>query len=164
MKKDILQEIPKANKVDFLNKLSSGQFLLIKPYEPQPPLSFDLQEGNLYLCRETGKTMSQDQIESLPGYRMNIQLVSDRLQVAGKKPPSGIRLMPFSRTQYLDSLLKNKSEVVITFNESEGVFKSETDSYSFASLMQIGHDSPEVVFIMDKKTTEKYIELLEKWC
>lgn len=164
MKKDILQEIPKANKVDFLNKLSSGQFLLSKTYEPQPPLSFDLQEGNLYLCRETGKTMSKDEIESLPGYRMNIQLVSDRLQVAGKKPPSGIRLMPFSRTEYLDSLLKNKSEVVITFNEPEGIFKSETDSYSFDRLMQIRNDSPEVVFLMDKKTTEKYIELLEKWC
>lgn len=164
MKNDILQEIPKANKVDFLNKLSSGQFLLIKTYEPAPPLSFDLQPDGLFLCKETGKTMSQDQIESLPGYRFNFQLVSDRLQVAGKKPPSGIRLMPFSRTEYLDSLLKNKSDVAITYDESEGVFKSETDSYSFDRLMQIRHDSPEVVFLMDKKTTEKYIELLEKWC
>jgi len=52
MKKDFLKDIPKANKIDFLSKLQTGQFSLLKPYEPQPSLNFDLQENGLYKCRE----------------------------------------------------------------------------------------------------------------
>jgi len=112
------------------------------------------------VCINAAKT----QVSSLPGYRLNLQLVNDRLQVAGKKPPSGIVLIPFSKQEYLDSLLKNKSDVVITYDESDGNFKSENDFYSFERLMRIRNESPEVVFLMDEKTKLKYIELLEKWC
>lgn len=164
MKKDFLKEIPKSNKIEFLSKLKSGQFTLLPLYEPQPKLNFDLQENGLYKCKETGKILSQGQISNLPGYRMSIGLVSTREQVNQEKPPSGIVLMPYSKEEYLNSLLKNKSDVVITYDESDKMFKSTTESYSFEKLKRINNESPEVVFLMDEKTKLKYIELLEKWC
>jgi hypothetical protein len=107
MKKDLLQEISKDNKIDFLKKLSSGKFILGKPYDPPQPLSFDLQPDGLYLCKETGKLMSKEEIEFLPGYRMSIHLVATKEQVRNEKPPSGIVLTPYSKKEYLNSLLIN---------------------------------------------------------
>lgn len=107
MEKGVLSGITKANKIDFLNKLSSGKFVLNKPYEPPQPLSFDLQTDGLYLCKETGKALSKEEIESLPGYRIAIHLVSEREQVSKEKPPSSICLIPFSKEEYLSSLLEN---------------------------------------------------------
>ena len=166
MKKDFLKGISKENKKEFLNKLQSGQFTLLQLYEPQPPLSFDLQEDGLYKCREDGRILTSEQILILPGYRMNLQLVSNRLQVEGVKPPDGIRLMPYMENEYLDSLLKNKSDKVLTFDETDEKkpFKSDTDSYSFDDLMRLFHDSPEINFVMDEATAKKYLKCLENWC
>lgn len=107
MKKDFLREIPKDKKVDFLNKLQSGNFNLEKPYKPQPELNFKLQDNGLYKCKETGEKMSLDEIELLPGYRFSIELVSDPKQVQGTKPADGILLIPIAKDEYLDSLLKD---------------------------------------------------------
>lgn len=104
---DYLKGISKENKQSFLSKLQSGLYTLNKPYEPQPPLSFDLQENGLYKCQGTGKELTRHEIESLPGYRMSIELVSDRLQVTGEKPPSTIIKQPYMEAEYLDSLLTN---------------------------------------------------------
>lgn len=167
MKKDFLKEIPKENKKEFLTKLQSGKFTLLQPYEPQPPLSFDLQESGKYLCKETGKLMSKEEIESLPGYRMSIELVSDKLQVNHEKPPDGIRLMPYMENEYLNSLLKNKSDVNVTLDETneKRPFKCvETGvSYSFKEMQRLSTDE-NIDFYMDEKTKKKYIEELEKWC
>lgn len=165
MKKDFLKGISKENKKEFLSKLQSGKFSLLQPYEPQPRLSFDLQENGLYKCKETGKELTSQEIECLPGYRHTIELVSNKQQVNHEKPPSGIVLIPFTQQEYLNSLLKNKSDVVLTFDETEEKkpFKSDTDSYSFKDLMRINHDSPEIDFVMDEKTKIKYLECLENW-
>jgi len=163
MKKDFLRGLSKESKKEFLSKLQSGKFSLLKPYDPQPPLSFDLQENGKYLSKETGKLMSKEEIESLPGYRMSIELVSDKLQVANLKPPDGINLVPFTQEEYLNSLLKNKSDIHITFDKSDGKFKSENDSYSFEDIMRMNNESPEIEFIMDEETKLKYLECLEKW-
>ena len=66
----------------------------------------------------------------------------------------------------LNSLLKNKFDVVITFDESDikKPFKSKDNSYSFRDLMRINHDSPDIDFLMDELTKMKYLECLEKWC
>lgn len=166
MKKDFLKGISKENKRDFLAKLQSGKFNLLPAMEPQPPLNFDLQENGLYLCKEDGRMLTSEQILALPGYRMNIQLVADCLQVSGEKPPAGFVMVPFTESEYLDSLLKNKSAVVLTFDETDEKkpFKSETDSYSFKDLMRINGDSPEIVFCMDEKTAKQYVKCLENWC
>ena len=164
MDKSILSEIPASAKIDFLSKLQSGNFTLKDPYRPQPPLNFELQdEDGLYRCKETGILMSQEEIGSLPGYRLNIEIIKNRDQVSGGKPPSGISLMPFSRMEYLNSLLKNKDDKVLTFDEASGEFRTETESYSFEQLMQNFHDDLDS-FVMDGKTAKKYIESLEKWC
>lgn len=166
MKKDFLKEIPKANKVDFLSKLRSGQFNLIKPYEPQPELNLDLQENGLYLCKETSKEMSQAQIESLPGYRITIALVDTREQVAHQKPPSGFVMVPFSKDEYLASLLKNKNDVVIVFDATDPKkpFKSKDERYSFNDLMTSRNENPSIEFYMDETTKVEYLKALEKWC
>ena len=166
MNKNFLQGIPASAKIEFLNKLQSGRFELLAPYEPQPPLNFDLQEDGLYLCKETRVLFTKSEIEALPGYRLSIQLVDDRLQVAGKKPPSGIILMPYSKQEYLDSLLRGKNDIVVTWDESDEQkpFKGNDCNYSFNDLMRKNSENTDIAFIMDQKAREKYIELLEKWC
>lgn len=166
MKNEFLKGIPKANKIEFLNKLNSGQFTLKEPYKPQPSLTFDLLENGRYKCKQTGKIMSKGQIEALPGYRMTLELVSDRDQVANEKPPSGIVLIPFTLDEYLDSMLKSKFAEHIEYDPADTTkpFKSEKRSYSFEDLMRINRESPEIEFYMDEKTKLKYIEALEKWC
>jgi hypothetical protein len=106
--KDLLKGISKDNKRDFLAKLASKKFTLNKPYEPAQPLNFDLQEDGLYLCKEDGRKLTSQEIETLPGYRLAMELVSDRLQVSGEKPPDGYYLMPFTQEEYLNSLLKDE--------------------------------------------------------
>jgi hypothetical protein len=164
MKKDFLKGISKENKREFLNKLQSGQFELLPPYEPQPTLTFDLQSDGLYLCKEDGRKLSISEIEVLKGYRLNIELVSTRLQVVGKEPPDTIIKQPYTQEEYLNSLLKNKSAMTLTFDETDGQFKTDTDNYSFNQLIIINRESPEIEFYMDKKTNEKYLECLENWC
>jgi len=159
MNKEFLKGISKENKRDFLNKLQSGKFNLSKPYDPQPKLTFNLQGNGLYKCQETGQELTSQEIAFLPGYRMNIELVSDRLQVAGEKPPDSIIKVPFTQEEYLNSLLINKSAKVLTFDESDGKFKTETESYSFENLMRINTD-----FVMDEATAREYVSCLEKWC
>jgi hypothetical protein len=166
MKKNFLQGIPASAKIEFLNKLQSGRFELLAPYEPQPPLNFDLQEDGLYLCRETRVLFTKQEIEDLPGYRMSIELVSKREQVSGEKPPSSISLMPYSKVEYLNSLLRGKNDIIVTWDDSseQKPFKSHDCNYSFNDLMRINHETTDIAFIMDQKAREKYVELLEKWC
>jgi len=166
MKKDFLKGISKEVKKEFLSKLSSGNYILNKPYDPAPRLTFDLQESGMYKCNETGKELSKEEIESLPGYQIDIQLISERNQVIGigTKAPDTIKKIPYSQDRYLNSLLKKKSDIHITFDESDRKFKSETESYSFNELMRFNHDNPEVKFIMDKVTAGQYAEFLKKWC
>ena len=102
---EFLKGVSKENKKEFLSKLQSGLYTLNKLYEPQPPLNFDLQESGLYKCQETGKELTKDEVYKLPGYRGGIQLVSEREQVTGQKPPDNIILMPYMESEYLDSLL-----------------------------------------------------------
>ena len=116
MKDDFLKGIPKAKKIDFLNKLKSGQFTLLEPYEPQPSLTFDLLENGKYKCKQTGKVMTKGQIEALPGYKMTLELVGTREQVAKEKPPSGIVLIPYTMDEYLTSLLKSAFAEHIEFD------------------------------------------------
>lgn len=166
MKDDILKGIPKANKIDFLNKLNSGQFTLTETYKPQPSLTFDLLENGKYKCKQTGKVMSKGQIEALPGYKMTLELVGTREQVANEKPPSGIVLIPYSQDEYLASMLKSKFAEHISFDPEDPnkPFKSEKRSYSFEDLMRINRESPQIEFYMNESTKLKYIEALEKWC
>lgn len=162
--KNVLRGISKEGKREFLSKLQSGNFTLLPAYEPAQTKSFDLQENGLYKCKESGEELTSEQILALPGYRMNLQLVSTRLQVAGEKPPSGYVLIPWTEQEYLNSLLKNKSDQVLTFDQAEGKFKTNTDSYTFTELMRLKHDGQNNDFIMDELTTKKYLEYLEKWC
>jgi hypothetical protein len=119
MKKESLSKISKRAKVDFLKKLQTGKFELAEAYTPAPKLNFDLiPESGLYLCKETGKEMTKEEIEALPGYRLNLQLVDDRAQVRGEKPPSGIMLFPYSRDEYLNSLLKNPDDKYLSRDEA----------------------------------------------
>lgn len=166
MKKNFIQGIPASAKIEFLNKLQSGRFELLAPYEPQPPLNFDLQEDGLYLCKETRVLLSKAEIEALPGYRMSFELVSKREQVSGEKPPSSISLMPYSKVEYLNSLLRGKNDIVVTWDESDEQkpFKSHDCNYSFNDLMRKNSENTDIAFIMDQKAKEKYVELLEKWC
>ena len=122
MKKETLRHISKGAKVDFLNKLGSGKYKLGETYTPAPKLTFDIvPETGKYLCKETGKFMSKEEIESLEGYRLNLELISERSQVAGigNKLPDGIVLVPYSKEQYLDSLLKNPDEKYLTRDEAK---------------------------------------------
>lgn len=167
MKKDFLQGISKENKKEFLTKLQSGKFILLPPYEPQKEVTFDLIPGtDLFLCKEDGRKLTENEIYSLPGYRMSLHLVDKTAQVRHEEPPSSIILVPCMEHEYLDSLLKNKSDVVITFDETDEKkpFRSKDNSYSFKDLKRINSESPEVVFLMDEKTKLKYLECLEKWC
>jgi len=161
---EFLKGVSKEIKKSFLAKLQSGKYVLGTVYDPQPGLTFDKQESGKYKCRQTGELMSQDEIESLQGYRMDIDLVSDRDQVAGNKPPDSIVKMPYTQAEYLDSLLINKSTKVLTWDETIGKFRTETDIYTFNQLMRINHDSPDIKFLMNELTKKKYIECLEKWC
>ena len=166
MKKDILRQIPKGKKVEFLNKLQSGNFNLLKPYNPQPGLNFDLQENGLYLCKETGKELTKEQIVSLPGYKIQLELVGNKLQISGEKPASGYVLVPFSKNEYLASLLRNKADVILTFDETDKTspFKSGNNAYSFNELMTMRNESPGITFLMDQRTKNEYLKALEKWC
>jgi len=164
MNKEFLKRINKEVKKEFLAKLQSGDFILQPAYEPQPELTFDLQESGLYKCQETGQELTLSELESLPGYRMDLQLVSTRLQVSGVEPPDTIKKIPFLETEYLDSLLRSKSDKLLTFDESDGKFKTENDSYSFDQLMRFNHSNPEVHFVMNELTGRKYIECLKNWC
>jgi len=122
MKKEILRKISKTAKVDFLNKLQTGSYELAEAYTPRPKLTFDLiPESGLYLCKETGKQMSKEEIELLPGYQLNLELISDRSQVAGvgNKPPDGFVLLPYNREQYLSSLLKNPDDKYLSSEEAK---------------------------------------------
>ncbi|MEI6049112.1 MAG: hypothetical protein WCS03_09465 [Bacteroidota bacterium] len=122
MKKEVLRKISKGAKVDFLNKLGSGKFQLLEAYTPAPRLTFDLvPETGKYLCKENGKFMSKEEIESLEGYQFNLELISERSQVTGvgNKLPNGIELIPYSREQYLNSLLKNPDDKYLTKEEAQ---------------------------------------------
>lgn len=167
MNKDFLKVVSKENKKEFLSKLQSGKFTLGEVYEPQPQLNFDLQKNGLYKCQKTGKELTSEEIESLPGYRMNIELVSDRLQVANLKPPDSIIKIPFTQEEYLNSLLKNKSDKNVIWDEAneKRPFKCvETGvSYSFKEMQRLSIDE-NFSFCMDEATAKKYIEELEKWC
>lgn len=115
MKKEALRKISKGAKIEFLNKLQSGKFELIEAYNPAPKLNFDLiPESGLYKCRETGKEMSKEKIEALPGYQIKIELIQDL-----KEPPAGFELHPYSREQYLDSLLKNPDDKYLSSEEAK---------------------------------------------
>jgi len=167
MKKDFLKEIPKTNKLDFLSKLQSGKFTLLAPYEPQKEVTFDLIPGtDLFLCKEDGRKLSEKEIYSLPGYRLSINLVDKTEQVRHEKPPSSIILVPCMKHEYLDSLLKNKFDTVITFDKTDQrkPFKSKDNSYSFEDLMRIRDENQEVIFVMDEPTKTEYLKYLEKWC
>lgn len=134
MEKAILRKISKTAKVDFLNKLQTGKYELAEIYTPAPNLSFDfIPESGLYLCKENGKTMSKEEIECLPGYQILIELVSDKLQVNHEKPPDGFVLMPYSREQYLDSLLKNPSDKFLTSEEAKELL-NDLDNGNFEKV------------------------------
>lgn len=131
MKKDFLRQISKTAKIDFLTKLSSGNFTLNKPYDPPPGLEFDLMENGLYKCKQTGKQMSKEEIESLSGYQISIELIRDL-----KEPPAGFVLIPISKEQYLDSLLKNPSEKYLNREEAKQLV-NDLDAGNFEKVMRI---------------------------
>lgn len=129
MKKETLRKISKGAKIDFLNKLSSGNYKLGETYTPAPKLSFDLiPETGLYLCKETGKQMSKEEIEALPGYQISIELVRDL-----KEPAAGFELFPYSREQYLDSLLKNPDDKLLTSEEAKELL-NDLDAGNFEKV------------------------------
>ena len=105
MKRDFLKCISEEGKKEFLSKLQSGQYTLGPVYEPQPMLNFDLQEDGRYKCKETGELMTKEKVESLPGYREDLQIVETRAQVAGSEPPAAIVKLPYTEVEYLNSLL-----------------------------------------------------------
>jgi hypothetical protein len=80
MKKNILSEISKENKINFLKSLQSGQFTLGNASEPQPGKSFK-RIGDFYQCKETGERLSREQIEAMKGqYLITIELISNLSQ------------------------------------------------------------------------------------
>ena len=105
MKRDFLNGISPEGKREFLSKLQSGKYSLRKVYEPVKLLTFDLQESGLYRCKETGEVMTRAEVESLKGYREDLQVVNDRDQVAGSEPPAAIVKLPYTEVEYLNSLL-----------------------------------------------------------
>lgn len=115
MDNNSLKNIPVSAKVDFLNKLQSGKFSLTDQCEPQPRLDFDLQPDGLFKCKQDGRILTGKEVTSLPGYRMAIEIVNNKMQVNGEKPPSGYVLMPYTQSEYLNSLLKSNAERDITF-------------------------------------------------
>ena len=109
MKQQIdLSIISKANKLAFLKSLQSGIFTLSTAHEPQTSIQFDLQPDGLYRCQQDNRILTSDQIESLPGYQIIIELVSTRAQVSHEEPVKGYILCPWSNNEYLNSLLKAK--------------------------------------------------------
>lgn len=114
MKKETLNKISKKAKIDFLNKLQTGNYELAKPYVPAPHLTFELiPESGLYLCKQDGRKMSREEIAGLPGYQVSIELIRSL-----REPATGFELFPYSREQYLDSLLKNPNDKYSSLNEA----------------------------------------------
>lgn len=130
MKKESLKKISKGAKVDFLNKLQSGKYELAKAYTPAPKLKFDLiPETGKYLCRENGKFMSKEEIAALPGYQIAIELIRDL-----KEPATGFELFPYSREQYLDSLLKNPADKYLSIEEAKDLL-NDLDNGNFDKVI-----------------------------
>ena len=114
MKKETIKKISKQAKVNFLSKLQTGKFELTQAYTPAPKLTFDLiPESGLYKCKQDGREMSRDEIAALPGYQISIELIR-----SFKEPATGFELFPFSREQYLDSLLKSPDDKYLTMQEA----------------------------------------------
>ena len=110
--------------------------------------------------------MSKDEIFSLPGYKIKLEIVSNRLQVSGDEPVSGYVLIPFGTDEYLTSILVSKTDIHLAYDETDQAapFKSDKEKYSFADLMRMNGESPEVNFLMDEETKKAYSKCLEKWC
>ncbi|HEY5591825.1 MAG TPA: hypothetical protein VIK55_12500 [Paludibacter sp.] len=102
-------EISKIEKLNFLNKLKSGNYRVGKLFEPQPGLNFEIEPDGLYKCQQDNRILTSDQIKSLPGYHMIIELVSTRAQVSHQEPAEGFILCPFNSSEYLNSLLIPKN-------------------------------------------------------
>jgi hypothetical protein len=125
MDNKILQGIPTSEKISFLEKLQSGKFTLADHCEPQPKLDFDLQPDGLFKCKQDGRILTGKEVTSLPGYRLAIEIVNNKLQVNGEKPPQGYVLMPYTQSEYLNSLLKCNSETDITYRYGQNHFPTE---------------------------------------
>ncbi|MCK9282323.1 MAG: hypothetical protein M0P71_17035 [Melioribacteraceae bacterium] len=104
-----LKGISKEIKKDFLAKLASGKYTLGPIYDRQPGLTFDLMENGLYKCKtDPDRILSKEEICSLQGFMIGIDIVSDKDQFSGVKLPDSIILIPHNEVSYLNSLLKDK--------------------------------------------------------
>jgi len=109
MKMQFLKGISKEIKKDFLAKLASGKYTLGPIYDRQPGLTFDLMENGLYKCKtDPDRILSKEEICSLQGFMIGIDIVSDKDQFSGVKLPDSIILIPHNEVSYLNSLLKDK--------------------------------------------------------
>lgn len=119
--KEILQGVSKGKKIEFLNKLASGKYILRENFEPQPRLKFDLQPDGKYKCQQDGRIMTLKEIRYLRGYSFDrsIEIVSDRDQVNHKKLPDGFILMPLSKDEFLDYLLIGTTDPYPNLSDEE---------------------------------------------
>lgn len=132
-KSEIIKSIPREIKIELLEKLRSGRYKMIKPYEPQPKLTFDLQEDGLYRCTEDRRLLTAEEIKVLPGYMLIIERVSKPSQINHEEPVDGFALIPFGAQDYLNGLLVN-----IETNEiSGGDFNAALKDLSNDELKQL---------------------------
>ena len=162
--RNIIRGIPKVQKIDFLKKLQSGKYSLVAPYSPKSTMNFTLQPDGLYICKETGQVMSRDKVLTLPGFKIKIELIDNKAQISGEEPASGYCLVPYSKDEYLDSLLRGEQDMTLTFDEKKQLFKCERGDFTFEEIMNFCKDNPDVRFFMDEDTKRHYMEHLERYC
>jgi len=104
MKKSILKQVSKQDKIQFLTKLQTGNYVLGKITTPKETLNFERLESGLYKCKQTGKLLKKSAVEALESqYMIMIEIIEDL-----KTPPAGYDFLPFPKGQYLNQLLKCK--------------------------------------------------------
>lgn len=166
-KSEILKGMPRERKIDFLEKLKSGRYKLIEPYEPQPKLNFDLQDDGLYMAKENGRKLTLEEVRSLPGYMFIIEQVSDKTQVNGETPPNGLCLIPFGKQDYLNGLLicndDNPAHSPEDFSEALKELSISELKQLHASLVKKGKKN-NIKQVMDKRINSMKGSIdIEKW-
>lgn len=79
-----ISKVTTKEKREFLAKLQSGKFVLKADHIKQEPKSFDLLDNGLYRCKQTGESLTYDELESLSAsYDFCLEIVDKTAQVAG---------------------------------------------------------------------------------
>ena len=104
MKQSILKQVSKKDKIQFLTKLQTGNYILGHTVTPREELDFERIESGSYICIQSGKELKQSAVEALESQYMVMIEIVDNLAT----PPTGYRLIPFPQDQILNQLLISK--------------------------------------------------------